>query len=223
MSEDVIQQNKTHFMEIFQSKVTRDGAKEFLNWLEGTDFFVAPASTRFHLAAEGGLVEHSLHVYERLRAMFRSEKTSKLNTLAVLTPEEEESIAICGLLHDVCKVNFYKQEPRNQKTYDPAKVSAAGPYKVKHDSQGDFIWETVMKYVIDDQYPFGHGEKSVRFISDHMKLSTEEAMAIRWHMGGFDDAVKGGSYSVREAFNRFPLAIMTHLADMQASYLDEAE
>ena len=184
--------------------VRRPGSEEFLKWLESTDFFTAPASTRFHLARPGGLLEHSLHVYDRLRALYSFEKTRKERGLCKLTPEEEESVAICGLLHDICKADFYVVEMRNRK-----------------NENGE--WEKYPFYVIKDRLPYGHGEKSVYIISAYMRLSREEAMAIRWHMGGFDDSVKGGSYTAGEAFRQFPLAILTHLADMQASYLDEVE
>ena len=182
---------KTKFLNIYNQNIKRPGSEELLKWLKNADFFVAPASSRFHLAKPGGLVEHSIHVYERLRALFLMEKTRNAGEVASLTPEEEETVAICGLLHDICKVNFYDIEMRNRK-----------------NDQGN--WEKYAAYTIKDKLPYGHGEKSV-------------SMAIRWHMGGFDEAAKGGSYAVTEAFSQFPLALLTHLADMQATYLDEVE
>lgn len=194
---------KADFLDAYNKNVTRAGAKEFLEWLESTDFFMAPASTRFHLARPGGLVEHSVNVYNRLRSLYKIEKTKISKQLAALTSTEEESIAICGLLHDVCKANFYDVEMRNRK-----------------DANGN--WERYPFYVVNDQFPYGHGEKSVFLIAKHMELSTEESMSIRWHMGGFDDAVMGGSRASSDAFRRYPLAVLTHLADVQASYLDES-
>ena len=167
-----------------------------LQWLETTDFFTAPASTRFHLAREDGLVEHSVHVYERLQALYQQEFTGG----AMPTLEQQESIAICGLLHDICKVNVYQQEPKNRKTYDPTKVAAAESWQVKHDALGDFVWETIMGYKFEDSLPYGHGEKSVYIISGFMRLTREEAMAIRWHMGFSDNDFKSGGYSVGNAF-----------------------
>lgn len=195
---------KTKFLDIYKQNIIRPGSEELLKWLGTADFFVAPASTRFHLAQPGGLVEHSIHVYERLRSLYLMEKTISAGEVASLTPEEEETVAICGLLHDICKVNFYDVEMRNRKN--------------EHGH-----WEKYPAYVIRDKLPYGHGEKSVYIVSGFMRLKREEAMAIRWHMGGFDEAVKGGSYAVTEAFSQFPLALLTHLADMQASYLDEVE
>ena len=205
---------KDHFLEIYASEIHRPGADKLLQWLETTDFFTAPASTRFHLAREDGLAEHSLHVYQRLAELCMRESGVQI---------DPESVAICGLLHDVCKVNVYQQEPKNRKTYDPEKVAAAEPWQVKHDALGDFIWETVMGYKFEDDLPYGHGEKSVYIISAFMKLTREETMAIRWHMGFSDNDFKGGGYSVGNAFEKYPLALLTHIADLQATYLDEAE
>lgn len=195
---------KTKFLDIYNQNIKRMGSEELLKWLKNADFFVAPASSHFHLAKPGGLVEHSIHVYERLRALLLMEKTRNAGEVTSLTPEEEETVAICGLLHDICKVNFYDIEMRNRK-----------------NDQGN--WEKYAAYTIKDKLPYGHGEKSVYIATGFMRLKREEAMAIRWHMGGFDEAAKGGSYAVTEAFSRFSLALLTHLADMQATYLDEVE
>ncbi len=196
---------KDQFIEIYQKCITRPGADKLLTWLEGSDFFGAPASTRFHLSQPGGLVEHSIHVYYRLRNLFFSERQLKENVAFVdLTGEEEETIAVCGLLHDICKVNFYDVEMRNRK-----------------NEQGQ--WEKYPFYIVKDQLPYGHGEKSVYIISSFMKLTREEAMAIRWHMGFSDNEFKAGGFAVGNAFEKFPLALLTHMADLQATYLDEVE
>lgn len=175
---------KEQFIKIYQENIKRNGADKLLEYLMTSDFFTAPASTRFHLSKEGGLVEHSLNVYNRFEC------------------DNLETRAICALLHDVCKTNFYKVEYRNAK-----------------DESGQ--WVKVPYYTIDDTLPYGHGEKSVYIISGFIKLSREEAMAIRWHMGGFDDSVKGGSFALSGAFEKFPLALNLHIADLQASYIDE--
>jgi hypothetical protein len=193
---------KDEFLRIYHENIKRPGAEEFLKWLESTDFFSAPASTRFHLAQPGGLVEHSVHVYERLKKLYSVEKYGDLSDVTVFP--EAETIAICGLLHDTCKANFYGVEMRNRK-----------------NEQGQ--WEKYPFYVVNDQLPYGHGEKSVYIISSFMKLTREEAMAIRWHMGGFDESVKGGSYAMSDAFSKFPLAVLLHVADLQATYLDEGD
>ena len=194
---------KDRFVELYQQLITRPGADKLLAWLETTDFFEAPASTRFHLSRPGGLVEHSIHVYHRLHDLFVSERQNRENEPFIeLSDSEEETIAICGLLHDICKANFYAVEMRNRK-----------------NEQGQ--WEKYPFYVVNDQLPYGHGEKSVYIISGFMKLTREEAMAIRWHMGFGDNDFRAGGFSVGIAFEKFPLALLTHMADLQATYLDE--
>ena len=179
------------FKRIFRESISRKGAEQLLSWLEGTDFFKAPASTRFHGAYEGGLCEHSLNVYWRLSGG------------CAVQGYTAETLAVCGLLHDLCKVNFYKVSARN----------------VKNEETGK--WEKVPFYQVEDQFPFGHGEKSVWLIERFLRLSTEEAAAIRWHMGGFDDSVKGGSFTGSGAFEMWPLCVELHIADLRATYLDE--
>lgn len=189
---------KDKFIKAYTENITRPGADKLLAWIESSDFFAAPASTRFHLSSPSGLLEHSLHVFERMKAICANEAT--------ITPgfnePSMETIAVCGLLHDICKANFYAVEMRNRK-----------------NDQGR--WEQYPFYVVDDKLPYGHGEKSVYIISGFMRLSREEAMAIRWHMGFADNDFRGGGYSVGNAFEKFPLAVLLHIADLQATYLDE--
>ena len=180
---------RQEFIELYNKYITREGSKELLAWLENkSDFFTAPASAKFHLACEGGLVTHSVSV---AKLMLRYED------------EPRESLAICGLLHDLCKVNFYKVSTRN----------------VKNEVTGQ--WEKQPFYQVEDSFPFGHGEKSVYMIERFFRLKGPEAMAIRWHMGGFDVAVKGGSFSISKAYERYPIAVKLHLCDMESTYLLE--
>ena len=197
---------KDKFIEIYKENIRRPGAEKLLTWLESSDFVEAPPSTRFHLSRPGGLVEHSVHVYERLLKLYKVEKANPAypGTPYIPTVEEMEFIAICGLLHDICKANFYAVEMRNRK-----------------NEKGQ--WEKYPFYVVNDQLPYGHGEKSVYIISGFMKLTREEAMAIRWHMGFSDNDFKAGGFSVGNAFEKFTLAVLTHIADLQATYLDEVD
>ena len=204
------------FVHLFEENIKRDGADVLLDWLKKSDFFTAPASTKYHGAYEGGLLEHSLNVYDCL--------LGELASMNMTDKYSKETVAIVSLLHDVCKIGLYISEPKNQKTYDLEKVAEARsgqPWAVKHDSLGDFIWETVMGYKHEDQLPYGHGEKSVYILSGFMKLTREEAMAIRWHMGFSDNDFRGGGQSVGKAFEMYPLAVLNHLADMKATYLLE--
>lgn len=201
---------KEKFLNAYTGHIARSGSDKLLEWLKKSDFFTAPASTRYHLSEPGGLVTHSIHVYERLRDLYIAEKdrevkkngTDENASTCELSDQEEETLAICGLLHDACKINFYVPGTRN----------------VKNEKTGQ--WEKVPCYTIDDQLPYGHGEKSVYIISGFMRLSREEAMAIRFHMGAWQD---GEKQNAGAAFGMYKLAVLTHLADMQATYLDETE
>ena len=182
---------REEFLSIFSQHVTRSGADKLLAWLDTTDFFRAPASTRFHGACAGGLLMHSLNVYHCLREHYFEPGDS------------EESFALCALLHDVCKANFYKPGTRN----------------VKNEATGQ--WEKVPTFTIEDAFPYGHGEKSVFLIERFVRLKPAEAVAIRWHMGGFDDAARGGCFAISQAYDQYPLAVKLHLADLEATYLKE--
>ena len=183
---------KQKFIDIFTKDVKRPGSNELLSWLNTTDFFTAPASTKYHCACEGGLVMHSVIVYETLIDRFFKEET-----------DSKETFAICALLHDLCKAEYYKISTRN----------------VKNEETG--IWEKRPYYAVDDVFPYGHGEKSVYLIERFLRLKPAEAMAIRWHMGGFDDSVKGGSFALSLAFEKYPLIVKLHIADLEATYLKE--
>jgi hypothetical protein len=182
------------FVEIYQANITRPGGDVLLEYLlsDKCDFFTAPASTRYHGAYEGGLCEHSLNVYHCLKDYLTRERTKTVYGMDY----SEESIALTALLHDVCKVNFYKTERRNRK-----------------NEFGQ--WEEYDYFSIDDKLPYGHGEKSVYIVSGYMRLSRMEAFAIRYHMGfsGIED-----KNSIGAAFEQYPLALALSVADMEASY-----
>jgi len=182
------------FVLIFEKNIKRDGAEDLLKWILGSDFVSAPASTRYHLATKGGLVQHSVLVYKKLEGLIRFENLSI----------PDETAAICGLLHDLCKVDYYTSEMRNVK-----------------NEQGQ--WVQAPFYAIEDKFPYGHGEKSVIIIEQFMKLSAQEALAIRWHMGGFDDSVRGNIMSIGNAYNMSNLAVLLHVADLMSTYIDEVK
>lgn len=187
---------KNRFLSIYKELVTRDGADAFLTWLDESDFFVAPASTRFHGCHEEGLLEHSLNVYDCLK-----KNVERANLQGTYSPE---TIAVVSLLHDICKVNYYKKGFRN----------------VKDDETGQWYKKEV--YEVDEKFPCGeHADKSIIIIQNFMRLEPEEILAIRAHMGGWDTAVKGGNAFVGKIFDRSKLAVLLHLADMEATYLLE--
>lgn len=187
---------KDEFLEIYYDNIDRDGADKLLEWLEKSDFFTCPASTKRHNACRGGLCAHSINVYKRFVKLLEGEYGKDWQK--VVSPE---SVAIMGLLHDVCKVNTYVEDVKNVKV--------------------DGVWTQKPYYKVEDSLPYGHGEKSVYIISAFMKLTREEALAINWHMGEFDTRVQNGSYLISDVFYKYPVCFLMHLADLSATYLDE--
>ena len=139
----------------------------------------------------------------------------------LLSDVSDETLVLVSLLHDLCKTYYYGTEFRNKKTYDEEKVKAANPRIIKHDSNGNFIWETVQVYTVDDKYPLGHGEKSIFFIIQYVKLSMMEIAAIKHHMGAYCDS--GQWTTLGQAYTKYPLALALHEADVEATYLLESE
>lgn len=195
------------FLQTYETYISpAEGADELLKYLQKSDFFTAPASTQFHGSHPGGLVLHSVNVYERLCGLVNLEQSlnddPKVQAIAV------ESIAKVAFLHDLCKIDVYKPGTRN----------------VKNEETG--AWEKVPFYKYEDSLPFGHGEKSQYIAGNFIRLSRSESMAIRWHMGPYDAYVKGdphGAATLSKAFEMFPLALLLHQADQTATHIDECK
>ena len=182
---------KDHFLDIFYHYIQRDGANDLFNWLETTDFFEAPASTRFHGDHAGGLCEHSIHVWEELVRLLKAYPEVKVSG---------ETAAIVSLLHDLCKIGCYKTELRNQKV--------------------NGVWVQRPAYVFQEDFCFGgHGSKSVYLAQKYIELTEEEAVAINCHMGPWDR--NPGDYSLGNAYEQYPLAWLLHVADESATWIRE--
>lgn len=171
-------EDKEYVRIVFETIIKRKGKEKLLAVMEDHGYFRVPASTKHHLNVTGGLARHSINV------------TNRMLNMPGMQEYELESIMICGLLHDLCKMDAYKLTPAGW-TYN------------------------------EEKFPMGHGEKSVFIIMNSMKLTDEEALAIRWHMGGWDDAVKGGCREQTAAFEQSKLAVALHIADMQATWMEE--
>jgi hypothetical protein len=194
LPEEKIAESRQEYIGLLKS-VNRAGMDELIAWLEGeTDFFSAPASTRAHGVFEGGLLVHSLNVYRLLTSFAKNIPNLNLQAMIVV-----------GLLHDLCKVNFYKKSVRNVKV------------------PGERRWEEEEGYAIDDALPLGHGEKSVYLAMKFIRLTDEEAVSIRWHMGGYDDSARSyiGGLAQSSAYEKYPLAAATAIADMYAAHFTD--
>ncbi|WP_277407922.1 HD domain-containing protein [Lacrimispora xylanisolvens] len=177
----------------------RPGIEALLEFIRKSDFYAAPASTRFHGSYEGGLLEHSLNVYDCLANKWELDSGAWHEHLEKV---KEESIAISALLHDICKTYYYTTEMRNKK-----------------DESG--VWVQVPFYTVDDRIPYGHGEKSVMMIEEYIKLLPAERYAIRWHMGSYEPKELWNTLGT--AMEKYPLVLALHEADMEATYLLEKE
>ena len=186
---------KEEFIGIYQNNITRDGSDNLLDYICQSDFFQAPASARYHSSYDGGLAQHSINVYYCLSDYMARDRVRETYGLSC----SDETIAIVSLLHDLCKIGCYKAGVRN----------------VKENG----VWKQVPTYNFDDPMPYGHGEKSVYIINGFMRLSREEAFAIRYHMGFSGIEEKG---TVGRAFEMFPLAFALSTADMEATYFMES-
>ena len=188
---------KETFEKIYTENIKREGADKLLEYIRKSDFYTAPASSKYHGNYEGGLLEHSINVYNRLIKILKDEYGENYTE-----KYSNETLAIVALLHDLCKVHYYKTEYRNVK-----------------NERGE--WVKAPYFAVNNTFPFGHGEKSVFMINTFMRLSGEEAMAINWHMGGFDDRVRSNPNSMGESFKIYPLCLFLHIADLTATYVDE--
>jgi hypothetical protein len=194
LTPEQIENNKQQIIDIYRNYVKREGSDKLLDYLiNKSDFFTAPASTRFHGAYDGGLAQHSMNVYNCFKAYLERDRVRELYNLNA----SDETIAVCALLHDICKVNVYTRGTRN----------------VKNEETGQ--WEKVPTFFFDDGLPYGHGEKSVYMITGFMRLTREEAFAIRYHMGFSGEE---NANNVGKAFEMFPLAFALSTADMEATY-----
>lgn len=182
-------------LELWES-VKRPNMDLLIKWLKESDFFRAPASINYHGACEGGLAAHTLAVYKVLE--------KKLNMYPDLKIERDSAI-ICALGHDLCKVNFYSTGTRNVKDKETGK------------------WSEKTVYIIDDKFPYGHGEKSVTLLQSFISIKSIERLAIRWHMGPYEPNTMFYGYS--QPFNQamdIPLVVLLFTADLEASRITES-
>lgn len=193
ITDEQIEANKNRFINIFKENILRDGADKLLSYLEKSDFFYAPASTKYHSSCKGGLCAHSLNVYDALTAKLNEKQFMEVYHLNY----SPETVAIVALLHDFCKIFFYDVSIRNAK-----------------DEYG--IWQQVPFFTVDNTAPLGHGEKSVLGILNFIKLEKAEIYAIRWHMG-LSEPVENHR-DVQTTFEMYRLTLALFEADIESSY-----
>ena len=198
ITKEQIADNIKSFEELLGS-VNREGMDRLLEFIRKSDFYKAPASTRFHSSCEGGLLYHSLQVYYCLQ---RKKAEAQVIWADTMQKIDDESLILVALLHDLCKTYYYTVEMRNKK-----------------DDSGR--WVQVPFYTVNDKVPYGHGEKSVMMIEEYIKLKPVERYAIRWHMGFSEPKELYGTLG--EAIKKYPLCLAVHEADVEATYLMESD
>lgn len=181
--------------ETLLKSTNREGMDKLIEFIRKSDFYTTSASSRYHLACEGGLLQHSLNVYDMLKEKVQQPVWKQFNYT-------DDIIIIVSLLHDLCKTYFYKVDYRNVKNEDG-------------------VWEKVPYYAIDDKIPYGHGEKSVMMLEEYIKLKPVERYAIRWHMGF--SVSKDDYNALGTAFTKYPLALALSESDLEATYILEKE
>ena len=218
-----IDKNYNIFKKYLKAYVEQDSVDSFITWLDSTDFKTAPASSKYHLCCEGGLVKHSLNVFFRLFQLLRSEYPDEIvvdennkplvdedgKTLVKYTcPFDKSSIAFVSLLHDISKANYYKISYKNVQNQETGAWEKKPYYNVRDESERTFFGS--------------HEENSLFILSKFFDITDDEAVAIRYHMGMLEETnITSGR--MFHAYKTNPLAFFLHEADMMAMCLDEKE
>lgn len=215
LNQNQINQNKERFISLLRSiKRQNSDIEGLINKLENSDFFTAPASTQYHCNYVGGLCEHSLNVYDQLVKLINLEyprfipdsNGEMIEVDDYKYPFDQDSAIIVGLLHDISKMNYYEVAERNAKDESGNWIKV--PYIKTRDARDRFIYSS-------------HGVNSEYMIGRFIPLYLDESIAIINHMGGKEAGNSTNDSTLSEIFNRYPLAILTHAADMLATFFVE--
>ena len=201
LTQERIERNKAEIIELLRS-TGRDGIEKLINYLLKHDYFTAPASTKYHLSCAGGLAQHSLNVYRNMMKLYYGDSWQSLSSYGECDQEvEHDNIIIVALLHDLCKVDFYRAGTRN----------------VKENG----AWKEVTVFEVDEKMPImGHGSKSVIVAQQFIRLYFPEIQAISFHMG-LQDGDNPFSRTISDVFGTVQLALYVHLADIKATFEDD--
>ena len=210
LTDEQIANNKDEFLRLI-SQINIEGAdtQGLVDFLDGSDFFSAPASTMYHENFKGGLCDHSLHVYHNLEILYNQYKD--------ILPKEysKDTLIVVGLLHDISKTNTYEEYVMNKKVYTKQGL--------KHDNMGNFDWFAESAYKlkdVHDRFVVGtHEETSMILISKYIPLSLEETIAVMHHQ-----AVPSEGQVLRDMsaiLNRYPLVTLLQMADYISTFINE--
>lgn len=204
-----IESNKNKYINLLRS-TNRERIEELISWLETTDFFIAPSSSKYHGNYPGGLCEHSLNVY-RVAVQFRDNILSLSNKFDEAHSFRDDELIIACLLHDLCKVNFYEMTEKWKKD----ETKPVGQQWIKY-----------IGYTINDKLPLGHGDKSMFMAQNFIQLTANEALAINHHMNFFNPSMELNAYqhaAFTQAVEKYPLVGTVALSDAVASFMIETK
>ncbi len=212
LSEENVANNRQQYLELLRSiKRTGVNVEGLIQYLENSDFFTAPASTTYHNSCKGGLCDHCLNVYDNISMLYKNMISQNI------TDDVNDTLIIVALLHDVSKINTYRETYRNKKVY-----SDTGS---KSDNGGKFDWVSVPGYEtrpVEERFILGNHEQNAEYIARcFIPLTQEESSAILHHMGGM--AWDSAKDNIGEVFGRYTIALLLYLADMLSTYINEKE
>lgn len=206
LTQQQIESNRLEFINLLRS-TKRENIENLILWLDTkSDFFTAPSSSKYHGNIEGGLCQHCLNVYYAAKAEFENIKKLGRHSIINNSSISEDNLIIASLLHDFCKINFYK------------KIT-----KIFKDDATN-TWHHYYTYEIEDNFPIGHGEKSVVMLQNFIKLTWNEILAIRWHMSAHDSGIATSTterIAMYDSMTKCPLVIILQNADLFATYMME--
>lgn len=171
---------------IYSDELSEKYAQRALAWLETTDFYTAPASTKYHDNDASGLLRHTLKVVNNVTELSHMSQFKDVNLAEAI---------LAAIVHDWCKINFYEEYMRNVKDEETGKWEKVSAYRCK-----------------DSEFPFGHGVTSLFIAEKIFKLSVEQALAVRWHMS-LSDVSEYEKYDLYVANARYPMVLLLQIAD----------
>lgn len=166
-----------------------------VSYLSSTDFYSAPASSRYHDMFPGGLLYHHLQVYNQILDLRQIGKFQNVDIA---------SAVLVALVHDWCKIGMYEKYAKNVKNPVTKEWDSVNAYRIRDDSTGRL----------------GHGPQSVVMAMrlcniQYSTLTDDELAAIRWHSATYD-VTSYDIYALNDCNRNIPLVHMLQFADQLA-------
>lgn len=219
LNAEQIEGNKTRFLQLLgEIDDVRVDTEGLARYLLNTDFFMAPASTKYNCAYDGGLVEHTLHVYDIMSDLVDVMK-AKVSRNELLT---------VSLLHDVCKIGAFEKYAKNVKKYvDENSVERTQYSKWDPNEKKYFNWVSETAYKVSDDPDCDSvgtpGLKAVLSLSLYIPFTNRAFREVLIAMLNQYDGTKEMDAQFKQMLSKHPLAMLLHAADSLASYIKDYE